>query len=205
MEGIMLWRRMPGLLLGLITAFLFTLSPLMAGIKNKGSDSVPLEFRRTSGISSRITIYPGQSINIPDGTTHITLPERMTRGDELIEVEIVESNNKMGTLTKYGQVYELGLPEELDLAIKYANGRATNNSNIILEVRMKEDTGYERRLNLYPEDSIVIPMNVKTFKLDTPRPLRGDERINVDVTMPDGSVYLLTGAATLKTIEPDAG
>jgi len=180
-------------------------SPLLwSGITNRGDDSVLLEIKKESGLSESPTLYPGQSIVMPDGAMQVRVMSRYSsmRGDENIMVEIVESGGGSVTLTSYNKVYVLGTSEdEKEETVDLKEGRLLNRGNTNVNIQVNRTLGPNVQRALYPDQPIPLPIDTTDITVLSDKKLRGDEIIHVSATMPDGETTEITtlgGKATLQ-------
>ncbi|HTL47877.1 MAG TPA: hypothetical protein VL688_07420 [Verrucomicrobiae bacterium] len=195
--------RQSAVIAGLAAFILFPLSA-EAGIKNKGDDAVSLEVERDSGFTQQVSLYPGQTIDIPEGATAIRIVPRSlsTRGDESIEVVITEPNGNSSTLKEPGQSYKLGTPPDSTAepaALK--PGKVTNKGNINVDIVITHASGLTDERQIYVGQPVDLSEDVTQVQVLANRRLRGDEIVRVSVNMPDGEVVQITslgGIAKLK-------
>ncbi len=179
---------------------------LWAGVTNLGNDAVQIEFQKEDGLSQSGTLFPGQSMETPAETTTVRVVPRGAgaRGDEKIKIKIVESNGKEGILTKYDQLYQLGLTEETEQKVVLKPGRVSNKGNLSLDVAVRKKDGSEHKLVVYLGQTLEIPRDTYEVEvLGNQRRLRGDEIIKLVVLMPDGVGYNITSLGGIARILPE--
>lgn len=193
-----------------LTAFwalslILAMPPAWAGVTNEGNDAVQIEINRKSGYSQRINLYPGQSETLPDDATSIKIVPRGfgARGDESIMIKIVENNGNEGELDKYGQTYVLNRLEDEEAEIVFKQGSMTNTGNIVIDVTMTNRKGFTQKRTLYIDQSYAIPKDIYEVRVLSNRRLRGDERINLKVSMPDGVEHNITTLGGIARIEEE--
>lgn len=190
----------------LFSAILLTGLPLgWAGLTNQGNDAVQIEFQKKNDLSQSATLFPGQSMETPEGTVSVRVVSRGMggRGDESIRLKVVERTGKEGLLTEYGQSYTLGITEEEEAPVVLKEGRMVNNGNIAVDVAMRQKNGRTRKTILYLNQSLTLPRNIYEVEVLQQGRLRGDEIVRVDVLMPDGTAVSITSLGGIARALPE--
>jgi len=196
----------PLVLLLLLTGLPFT---AFANITNSGNDAVQIKISRKTGFSQSYTLYPGQSLTIPEGSTKVLVEPRGfgTRGDEDIKVVIVTVTGEEATLDGFGQSFDLekspdAAVEEEALTLQY--GKILNNGNNVVDIDIKDDKGLVNRRVVYPGQPLALAPNTVQVEIVPNSRLRGDEVVKVEVLMPDGEDHTITRLGGIARIKPDA-
>lgn len=191
--------------LSLLAAALLALAvPAWAGVTNEGNDAVEVLFEKNSGSSEQRGLFPGQSVVIPEGTVSVALRARGSgsRGDEKINVKIVEPSGTITHLKQYGATHRLGKQPDAaggDTILKM--GRLTNVGNINVNVAIRTSDGLSNMRELFIGQPLILSKNTIEVEVLSDKILRGDEIVKVSVLMPDGEqieISGLGGKATLK-------
>lgn len=179
--------------------------PAAAGVVNKGNDAVQVEFEKANGLSESATLFPDQSVQTPRGTRTVRVAPRGSgaRGDEIIKVLVVESSGKEGLLTKYNQVYRLGIVEDAETPVVLKDGRVINRSNIVVTITLRKRDGLESRSLLYLDQTKTFSSDIYEVEVMNLSRLRGDERVRIEVLMPDGVSHLITSLGGVARILPE--
>lgn len=179
--------------------------PAFAGLVNQGNDAVQIEFQKEDGLSESATLFPGQSLQTPPDAVALRVVPRGSgaRGDEIIRIKVSEATGKEGVMTKYNQVYRLGVGEEAEARVVLKNGRMTNNGNIALDVSLKRKGALSSQIILYLNQTITIPKDTYEVEVLTLKRLRGDEIIRVLIVMPDGVTHNITSMGGIARILPE--
>lgn len=186
-------------------SLILTLPQAWAGVTNEGNEAVQIEINRKSGFSQRINLYPGQSETLPDDATSVKIIPRGfgARGDENLMVKIVESSGNIGELDKYGQTWILNRIDDEEAEIVFKPGNMTNVGNIVIDVSMINRKGFTQKRTLYIDQSYTVPKDIYEVRVLSNRRLRGDERINLKVVMPDGVEHSITTLGGIARIEEE--
>lgn len=176
-----------------------------AGIVNDGNDAVQVEFQKKNGLSGSATLFPGQSLQTPSDAIALRVVPRGSgaRGDESIRIKVSEPSGKEGVMTKFNQVYRLGVGEEAAARVVLKNGRMTNEGNIALDVALKRKGGLSDRVVLYLDQTVTFPKDTYEVEVLSLKRLRGDEIVRVSVMMPDGVAYTITSLGGIARILPE--
>lgn len=176
-----------------------------AGVTNEGNEAVQIEINRRSGFSQRINLYPGQSETIPDDATTLKIIPRGfgARGDENIMIKVMEASGLQATLSEYGQIHVLNKTEEEEELITLQPGKMINVGNIVIDIAMTNRKGFIQKRTLYVDQSATIPVDIYEVKILSNRRLRGDERINLSVVMPDSNSYNITTLGGIARIQEE--
>ncbi len=173
--------------------FLFPMASLFAAITNESNGNIQIEITKESGDPNRLTMYPGQSTEIPIGATQITVvSSHFGRGDEVVKIKIVENEGLTGYITKTNMPYILGREDvsEEDKAA-YKSIRATNQSNVPLDLAVTKKNGNTTILKILPAQSMNLPEDTAEVKVTPSTSLRGDENIKLEMRMLNGEVKKL--------------
>lgn len=179
--------------------------PAWAGVVNQGNDAVQIEFQKSDGLSESTTLFPGQARQTPEKTVSMKVVARGSgmRGDEQIKIRVVEANGKEGALTKYDQVYRLGVTEDTEVQVVLKSGRLVNLGNVALDIALKKKDGTSEKIVLYLDQTLTFPRDTYEVEILSLSRLRGDEIIRVGVMMPDGVGYTLTSPGSRARILPE--
>ena len=172
----------------LCLSLLLVSSPLFAGITNESNVAVKVDIARKDGPSQKITIYPGQSEVLPDDATQITvIPNALPRGDEIVNVKVLQDEGKSVYITKFGDSLVLWQKEEAE-EVKPLLGytKITSASNIALRLTLTKKSGTSETVEILPGQSKTFPDSVVELSVSTSGLPRGDEVVNLTLTLPNG-------------------
>jgi len=190
----------------LTACFLFAAgSEAHAGITNRGADDVHLRIERKDGNLRTVSLYPEQSIGLPEDAKSVTViaPPLGGRGDENVKVEVIEEDGDVGLITELGGTYELDKEKETGkVAIK--KGIAVNQGNVPVDVILRFETGLSSRKTLYVADTLTLEKNVKEVEVASGGLFRGDEMISLSVILPDGTSHTIKRRGGKAKIKEDA-
>lgn len=180
----------------------------IANITNDGNEAVEVEVLNTDGVVNQYTLYPGQTLPLGDDAESVTVPEKIhMRGDEELEVTIVEANGEVATITEYGKTYKLNEDKKKRKSdAEPEPGYATNTGNINVNITITRKNGRSVSHSLILEQTLGLPADTKEVKVTTNRAPRSDEIVNVEVLMPDGKEYtIMRDGGIVKMKEKKAG
>lgn len=197
-----------GRTLFLAVCLLLSAARAFANVTNEGNDAVQIKVYRANGFSQFYTLYPGQSIAIPDKSTRLELEPRSSgaRGDESIKVKVVLDDGSEIVLDGYGQSCQLDKPPDTEEAskVKLQYGKIMNRGNNVVTVDVKDDKNLVNRRVIYPGQPLAVAPDTVEVTVVNNGLLRGDEIVKVQVILPDGEDITITsvgGVAKMKKEE----
>ncbi|MCM8775999.1 MAG: hypothetical protein NC930_06620 [Candidatus Omnitrophica bacterium] len=171
-------------------------------ITNNGNDAVEIKVVKEGGQYQRFNIYPDQTVELPQDTVQVqVVPRSRTRGDENIEVTIVEPDGKTGTIDKMGGIYVLKQENTLETETVLQAGSVQNLGSVDVDIVVHLENGTIQTQQVFMEQTVSIPKEATEVTVDMKRAMRGDEKILVEVIMPDGkstTIKTRGGKATLE-------
>lgn len=178
---------------------------LYANITNEGNQSIRVEIERKSGFSRIVTLNPGQSVSLPKDATRVNIPPPSLSvwGDQVVNVTIVNADGTVTSLARFGASHEFNKEEDFGASKKVVltAGKVVNSGNIPVQIIIYRPKGITEKRLVYVGQPISIPKDTVIVETSDDTPLRGDEIIDISVTMPNGttkSIVRLGGRVTLQ-------
>ncbi len=178
-----------------------------ATISNKSNGAVQVKIKKTSGFSEKHTLFPGQSISMPERAKSVEVISisGSSRADEKLEITVLEQNGKEALIDKYNEVYTLGKNEDdvVDTPTVMQNGKATNQGNIPVDLLLKNQYNFIQKRPLSLGQSVIIPKDIVEVEVTSNVLVRGDQKLQISITLPDGVTHIVNRAGGIVKVVSD--
>jgi len=174
-------------------------------IENRGATAIRLSGRRQDGVTSSFTLAAGEKQPFTGTLIEVRHVPSNLRHTEIVDISIVEPNGRKAKITtpSGNYVFETGhiIPDPEDNSHIKRQGSATNQSNVSLYLSLARRGQFSpNKVELLPGQSASFSKEIIALSIDGSNGLRGDERIQVLVTMPDGSQHNLNAAGDIARV-----
>jgi len=170
-------------IVSLMTAF----SPVLeAGITNNGGEAIMAKIKKTGGRFTNTAINPGQTVLLPADAVSVTInPYFPIRGDEDINVKIIDADGEDAKITSFGRTFVIG--EKFKKKTAEEKAKIENKSNVTVIAIAIKASGAKTKKRLYPNDIWTLPTGTEYVSVMHDGRVWGDEKVKCKVTLSDTS------------------
>lgn len=186
-------RRFLNVLLFILFAWSIHEGFIFAEIKNEGNSTVQLEIKKNDHSSNRLTLYPGQIVDIPlDAKEVQVVPQTFSRGDEVFKIRVVQEEGLTVYLKKSGEPYILGKEETAETPKTLSRGKVISQGNVPAQLKVTKKGGATEMIDVLAGQSRTLSEDAIEVELSPiSGNMRGDENLSVDVQILNGALKKL--------------